>query len=103
MGFINVIVFPSKNLSALWHGRKNLKALLVSVTEACLITLVEFQLFVLSGLVSSPSLISAKKPISKRVTNKWIGLYTSSVRCMMADLPFIWTWGKKGCCNMPDK
>ena len=67
--FINNIVFPSKNLSALCDGKKNYsKASFDIETEARLITLDGFQRCKLSGLVSSPSRINAKKPTSSRAT-----------------------------------
>ena len=64
--FINNIVFPLKNLSALYDGKKNSKVSFDIETEARLITLDGFQCCKLSRLVSSLSRINAKKPTSSR-------------------------------------
>ena len=69
-GFIKTMLFPSKNRSALWNGKKNWKAWSEIVTDVRLVTLEGFQHTTLSGLVSSPRRINAKNPTSNWDKNK---------------------------------
>jgi hypothetical protein len=55
-------VFPSKNLSALWPGKKNWKKLGSMRTVLRFVTLRGSRSAMLSGNVNSPSRISAKNP-----------------------------------------
>ena len=66
----SIMVFPLKNLSALWLGKKNWKEESLMIIELCL---QGSRRSLLSGHISSPRDINAKKP-----THSWVQKRRSS-------------------------